>query len=316
MRPVSIKYLCLAALACAICVTPGISQKGRSAEHSNFRTIKVVSESGAIVWIDGIRYGRTNKDGVLEIKTVAPGAHTLRLRADGFKDKSQPLAATAKGEIAVTLVKTDDPAELAYQEGERLANEDRERSAAAYRRALKARPNYPDAYIGLARVLLEDGDLEEAGKALAAVRRLKPGHAEASAVEGRLHKESGEETRAITAFKRSIAEGRGFQPEAYTGLGLLYKEKAEGFGGSGDFENETANYVEAAKNLKIALKQLAGAPDTIVIYQLLGLVYERQKKHVDAIATYEEFLRIFPTSAEATAVRSFIVQLKKDMPNQ
>ncbi len=315
MRHLSIKYLCLAALACAICVTQGISQTRRFAEHSNFRTINVVSEPGAIVWIDGIRYGRTNKDGVLEIKTVAPGAHTLRLRADGFKDKSQPLAATAKGEVAVTLVKTDDPAELAYQEGERLVSEDRERSAAAYRRAVKARPNYPDAYIGLARVLLEAGDLEEAGKALAAVRRLKPGNAEASAIEGRLHKENGEETKAITAFKRSITEGKGFQPEAYTGLGLLYKEKAEGFGGSGDFENETENYVEAAKNLKVALKQLAGAPDTVVIYQLLGLVYERQKKNAEAIATYEEFLRIFPTSPEATAVRSFIVQLKKEIPN-
>ncbi len=45
----------------------------------------------------------------------------------------------------------------------------------------------------------------------------------------------------------------------------------------------------------------------------LGLVYERQKKFADAIATYEEFLRIFPNSNEATAVRSFIVQLKKDM---
>ena len=50
----------------------------------------------------------------------------------------------------------------------------------------------------------------------------------------------------------------------------------------------------------------------MVIYQLLGLVYERQKKYAEAIATYEEFLSIFPNSVEATAVRSFIVQLKKE----
>jgi tetratricopeptide (TPR) repeat protein len=66
--------------------------------------------------------------------------------------------------------------------------------------------------------------------------------------------------------------------------------------------------------LKIAIKQLSGAPDSIVIYQLLGLVYERQKKVDDAIAIYEEFLRLFPNSAEATAVQSFIVQLKKGTP--
>ena len=51
----------------------------------------------------------------------------------------------------------------------------------------------------------------------------------------------------------------------------------------------------------------------MVIYQLLGLIYERQKKYAEAITTYEEFLRIFPNSVEATAVRSFIVQLKKGM---
>ena len=295
---------------------PIFSQTKRFSEHSQFRTVKISTEPGTIIWIDGIRYGKTDKAGILEIMTVSSGAHTLRLRADGYKEKTQPLAATQKGEIAVSLIKTDDAAEIAYQEGERLTTDDREKSTDAYRRAVKARPNYPDAYIGLARVLSEAGDTDEAAKALTAARRLRPGFAEVSAIEGRIHKDNGEETKAIAAFKRAITEGKGFQPEAYTGLGLLYKEKAEGFGGSGDFENETANYVEASKHLKIALKQLSGAPDTVVIYQLLGLIYERQKKYTEAIATYEEFLRIFPTSSEATAVRSFIVQLKKDMAVQ
>ena len=117
-------------------------------------------------------------------------------------------------------------------------------------------------------------------------------------------------TRAIAAFKRAVVEGIGFQPEAYAGLGLLYKEKAEG--GSGDFDEENANYAESAKHLKLALKQLSGVPDSMVIYQLLGLIYEKQKRNTDAIALYEEFLRIFPDTVEATAVKSFIVQLKKD----
>ena len=151
-------------------------------------------------------------------------------------------------------------------------------------------------------------------KSIKAARRLRTGYAEASAVEGRIHKDNAEEEQAIAAFKRAIAEGRGFQPEAYTGLGLLYKEKAETFGGASDFANESANYVEAAKNLKIALKQLSGAPDAVVIYQLLGLVYERQKKYDEAIALYEEFLKFFPDIPESEAVRSFIIQLKKEKP--
>ena len=279
---------------------------------SQTRSITIASEPSAKVFIDGVLYGKTNKDGQLEIKSVAAGAHTLMLRCDGFKEKSQPLAATGRGEIRVPLAKTTDEAELAFQEAERLTLEDRDKAIAAYQRAIKLRPNYPEAYVAMARVQADALDVEGAKKSIQTARRLRPSYAEASAVEGRIHKDNDEEALAIVSFKRAIAEGHGFQPEAYTGLGLLYKEKAESFGGSGDFTNEDANYVESAKDLKIALKQLSGAPDSVVVYQLLGLVYERQKKWDDAIALYEEFLRLFPNIPESDAVRSFIVQIQKE----
>jgi tetratricopeptide (TPR) repeat protein len=62
------------------------------------------------------------------------------------------------------------------------------------------------------------------------------------------------------------------------------------------------------------LKQLAGAPDAVILYQLLGLVYEKQKKYDDAIRVYNEFLERFPNSNDAPAVRSFIDQIKKQRP--
>jgi hypothetical protein len=40
------------------------------------------------------------------------------------------------------------------------------------------------------------------------------------------------------------------------------------------------------------------------------------KKYENAIAVYEEFLRTFPDTSEASVVRSFIVQLKKQMSEQ
>lgn len=280
---------------------------------TTFRSITIISEPSSVVWIDGVRFGKTDKDGRLTIPTVSAGTHTIRVRADGFKEKIQPLTAVQKGDVKVTLVKTTDEAELSFQEAERLTTVDRERSAAAYRKAIKARPNYPDAFLGLARVLLEAGDTEAAATAITSARKLRPGFAEASAVEARIQKESGDEAKAIAVFKRAITEGKGFQPEAYAGLGLLYKEKAETAGNSGDFDGENTNFSESAKYLKTALKQLSGAPDAMVIYQLLGLIYEQQKRHTEALALYEEFLRIFPDSAESTAVRSYIVQLKKEM---
>lgn len=315
MRLLFIKNLVLVVAAVALFSTVPFAQASKTGVMQ-FRAITIVSEPSAKVWIDGVGWGKTDKTGKLEIKTLSAGAHTLRLRADGFKEKYQPLTAVQKGEIKVTLTKTTDDAELAFQEGERMAFVDREKAADAYRRAVKLRPNYPEAYVALARVLTEMQDTTEALVAVLAARKLRPAYAEASAVEGRIHKENGDEEKAVTTFKRAITEGKGFQPEAYAGLGLLYKEKAEGFGGSGDYENETLNYTESAKNLRLSLKQLSGAPDTVVIYQLVGLIYERQKKYKEAIATYEEFLRLFPDNSEATAVRSFIVQLKKDMADQ
>ncbi|MFL6375160.1 MAG: tetratricopeptide repeat protein, partial [Pyrinomonadaceae bacterium] len=119
---------------------------------SQTRSITVASEPGAKVFIDGILYGKTGEDGHLQIKSVATGAHTLMLRSDGFKEKAQPLAVTARGEIRVPLVKTTDEAELAFQEAERLSSQDREKAIAAYQRAVKLRPNYPEAYVAMARV--------------------------------------------------------------------------------------------------------------------------------------------------------------------
>ena len=201
-----------------------------------------------------------------------------------------------------------------FQEAEKLSLRDREKAAEGYRKAIKLKPNYPAAYIGLARVLSESGDTDGALKAIRDMRRIAPANAEASAIEGRVFKDMGEEAKAVAAFRRSITQARGFQPEAFTGLGLLYKEKAEAAGAAGSLDDEAANYAEAAKDLSTGLKQLAGAPDASVLYQLLGLIYERQKKYDDAIRIYNEFLQRFPDSNEAPTVRSFIEQIKKQMP--
>ncbi len=279
------------------------------------RSITVVTEPSAAVWIDGVNYGRISKDGSLTIK-IAAGAHSLHVRADGFKEKSQPLTAVQKSEVKVALVKTTDEAELAFQDAERLVGTDREKAVAAYQKAVKLRPAYSEAYVAMARTQADLGDLDEALKSIAAARKLRPGYAEASAVEGRIQKEFGEEDKAIAAFKRAVTEGKGTQPEALTGLGLLYKDRAETAASSGNTDDETLNYNESIKNLKAATKQLSGAPDAMVVMQILGLIYERQQKLPEAIATYEEFLRLFPDKPESEAVRSFVTQLRKQLAGQ
>ncbi len=277
------------------------------------RTVTVSTEPSAKVWLDDVLRGTTDNGGKLTIAPITAGAHKLRVRADGFKEAAQTLPAAQRGDVKIALVETTDQAELTFQEAGNLAGSDREKAIAAYRKAVALRPKYAEANLGLARVLSADSDSEGALKAVAAARRARPGYAEASAVEGRIYVADGDETKAIAAFKRALAEGRGIQPEANTGLGLLYKEKAENFGGGGDYEAETTNYALAVQHFKKAIEQLAGAPDAVTLYQFLGLAYEQTKKYDEAIAVYEEFLKLFPDSSESESVRSFIVQLRKKM---
>ena len=275
------------------------------------RVITIVTEPKAVVWLDDVKRGETDDSGRLTIKFSSAGAKKLRVRARGFKEVLQNVLPAQKGDVKISLTKTDDQAELAYQQAE--AQTDKQKAGEMYKKAISLRPNYAEANLGLARVLSEGGDNEGALKAIQAARKARPGYAEVSAVEGRIYKAEDEEEKAVASFKRAVTEGRGYQPEALTGLGLLYKDKAEGFGAEGKFDEEAANYQIAADYFRKAVTQLAGAPDAETIYQFLGLTYEKMKKFKEAIAVYEEYLRVFPDSNETTAVRSFIVQLQKQM---
>ncbi|HXG84985.1 MAG TPA: tetratricopeptide repeat protein [Pyrinomonadaceae bacterium] len=273
------------------------------------RTITIVTEPKAEVWLDDVKYGATNESGNLTLRNIPGGVRKLRVRGNGFKEVAQNLLPAQKGEVKIALTRTTDEAELAFQEAE--TSTDRKKAVELYRKAIDLRPKYAEANLGLARVLLAQGDTEAALEAVQAAKKARPVYSEATAVEGRIYTEQDEPEKAVAAFKRALTEGKGFQPEAHAGLGLFYKEKAEGFGSSGDFENEKQNYIIAAAALKKAAAQLGTAPDAVTIYQLLGDSYEKAKMFPEAIKVYEDFLRLFPDSDEASIMESFIVQIKK-----
>lgn len=278
---------------------------------AQLRTLTIVSEPNALVWIDDVNYGKTDETGKLKVQTYPTGTHKIRVRADGFKETTQSLLPAQTGEIKIALTKTTDAAELAFQEAEKMSAIDREKSVALYQKAIKLRPKYAEAYLGLARVYEGMSEYDAALKAIKNAKAARPVYPEATAVEGRIHKDSGNEEKAVAAFKRAVTEGKGFQPEALTGLGLLYKEKAEGFGTEADFESEKQYYMMAAAELRKAAVQLAGSPDAVTIYQFLGNSYERAKMYREAIKVYEEYIKNFPDTDETETFRSFIVQLEK-----
>jgi len=276
-------------------------------------SITILTEGKARIWVNDVFWGITDDEGKITLRNLPVGIKRLRVRATGFKEINTLIRPTSGKELKISLTKTDDKAELAFQQAEDLVSSDKKKAMELYQQAISLNPKRAEFYVGLARVLLDQGEYEEALEAIFKARKIRPIYPEASAVEGRIYRADNNQEKAIELFQRAIREGGGFQPEAHTGLGLLYQERAEESASEGDFQQERKNYDLAAYHLKKAIEQLAGAPDAIVIYQLLGIIYERQEKYTEAVKLYEEFLRRFPDSNEREMFESFITQIKKRM---
>jgi tetratricopeptide (TPR) repeat protein len=297
--------ICLAGLLLIACSDVASAQRRASPDPGgNERTLTVVTEPNAIVWVDQIRRGTTDAGGTLAQLKVSAGAHTLRARAAGFKELTMPLTAGQRGEIRVRLVRTTDEAELSFQQAETAREtardaEGRQKAAELYRQTLKLRPAFPAAHVGLARVLLDLNDTNGALAEIEKARRDRAIYPEASAVEGRIYHEGGQTDEAVGAFNRALRESHGFQPEAHVGIGRIYDEKGQ--------------YELAAREYQIAIKQLSDTEP--IIYQLLGAANEKNGNNKDAIAAYENYLRLAPNGSLAPAVRSIVEQLKAQPPN-
>jgi len=299
--PELVRFLFASLIALLLFTHPTPAQRRSTVSSQPAASALVITtEPNAIVWINDIRRGVTDASGRLEVMKMLPGRHSVRVRAAGFKEVTTPLA-PGKRSLAVRLLKTNDQAELLFQQAEEARerardDQSRQKTADLYREGLRLRDAFPAARVGLARVLLDLNKSQEALAEIAAARRSRPVYPEASAVEGRIHKEAAFTEDAILSFRRAIREAKGLQPEAYVGLARVYEEQ-------GKFE-------EAIDSFKKALAQLSDSEP--VIYQLLGAAYEKQQKFKEAVAAYEKYLALAPNGSLAPAVRSIIDQLRRE----
>ena len=262
--------------------------------------LTITTEPNAIVWIDEIRRGITDASGKLVVNKVSAGRHSVRVRANGFKETVTPLL-PGRRTLAVKLVTTTDPAELKFQEAETAREKARDdaslqKAADLYRETIKLRPAFPAAHVGLARVLMDLNEFKEAHAEIEAARRTRPAYAEASAVEGRIYREEAFGDDAIRSFRRAIREGGGVQPEAYVGIARVLEDKGQ--------------HAEAIVEYKRALAQLSDSEP--IIYQMLGAAYEKIEKPKDAVTAYEKYLELAPNGSYAAAIRSILEQLKRE----
>ena len=263
-------------------------------------SLTITTEPNAIVWIDEIRRGTTDASGKLTIAKVSPGRHSVRVRANGFKETTSALL-PGRRTLAIKLVATSDQSELLFQQAETAREKARDEAALGkaadlYREAIKLRPVFPAARVGIARVLIDLNEFKQAHAEIDAARRARPSYAEASAVEGRIFREEAFDDEAMRSFRRAIQEARGIQPEAHVGMAKVYEDK-------GQFALAVAEY-------RKALAQLSDSEP--VIYQMIGAAYERSEKPKEAVAAYEKYLQLAPNGSYAAAIRSILDQLKRE----
>jgi len=294
-------HILILASALLFGLSPSVhSQSPKTTARATTPALVITTEPNAIVWIDEIRRGKTDASGKLSVPKVLARRHTVRVRASGFKESTTVLP-LGQHTVTVKLVTTTDKAELLFQQAEAAREEarneaDKEAASDLYREAIKLRPRYPAAQVGLARLLMDLNQFEKAHAAIDAARASQPNYAEASAIEGRIFREAAFENEAIKSFRRSIREGNGFQPEAHVGLARVLEEKGQ--------------LADAAAEFEKAIAQLSDSEP--VIYQLLGSTYEKLEKPKEAVAAYEKYLELAPNGSYAAALRSILTQLKRE----
>jgi len=255
-----------------------------------------------IIWVDALRYGVVPANGELMINNLRTGARTIRARLKGKREIAQKvvLAAGGRQSFQISFPAPANKAELSFQTAEELREKGKHADAIKeYRAAIKLRSGgFAAARAGLARSLMSsekyDAAVAEARRALRERGGVFP---EAHTVIANTKRTQGFSDDAMASYRTALAQARGVSPEAHTGLALVYQDR---------------NLPEEAiKHFRLAIAQ---ANDTEpIIYFLLGTTLEREFLNREAVEAYEKYVQLDPTSRQASAVRSVLKQLRREI---
>jgi tetratricopeptide (TPR) repeat protein len=264
-------------------------------------SLAIQTAPGAVVWVDGVRFGPAPAGGELVIKNLRAGTRRVRVRLKGKREVEQSIALIAGGHrtLEVSLSAPAREAELEFQNAEELRERgDHKAAITAYRVALRlAAGRYPAARIGLARSLAASEQYEEAiAEARRAAREYAGPLPEAHTVIANALRAQGIYDEALSSYRTALLQARDFSPEAHTGVALTYQDR-----------NRPE---DAIKHYRIAIAQSSDAEP--VIYFLLGSSLERQGRAREAVEAYEKYLQLEPQGKNASAVRSVLKQLRRE----
>jgi protein O-GlcNAc transferase len=188
-------------------------------------------------------------------------------------------------------------------------------AVAAYRQAIRLKPDLADAHSNLGVALYEQGKLDEAVVGYLQAIRIKPGYAEAHSNLGIALKDQGKLDEAVAAHRGAIAIKPDYA-EAHSNLGDALKELgkleeavaacrrsidikpnyAEAHCGLGNGLNELGKLEEAVAAYRQAIRI---KPDYAVAHHNLGNALGDQGKLDEALAAYRQAIGIKPDYAVA-----------------
>jgi tetratricopeptide (TPR) repeat protein len=149
-----------------------------------------------------------------------------------------------------------------------------------YKKALKIKPDYADAYNNMGNALKDKGDLEAAIESYNQALKIKPDYVQAYNNIAIALKDKGDLEAAIESYKQALK----IKPDyahAYNNMGNALSEK-------GDLEAAIESYKQA---LKIK-------PDYVQAYNNIGIALKDKGDLEAAIESYKQVLKIKPDYAE------------------
>jgi tetratricopeptide (TPR) repeat protein len=207
---------------CLVAILGLLAQVPRAEAQARAGSLRVITgRPGSVIFINGVRHGVTNRAGAFELAKIKAGSY--RIRSAAFADWVG-LATIAPGRTSTLKIsqrQTDDQALLSYQRGDQLRDQSKhEEAIAEYERALRLRPNFPEARIALARSLVALQRFDQAEEHILSAIGDRRVAAEARTVLANMRRSQGLIEEAIAEYERALRLARGVWPEAHIGLAL------------------------------------------------------------------------------------------------
>lgn len=269
----------------------------------------------------------TDRLGKFRFTALPPAMYSVRVRQPGFRDAQQnvDMTTTSSGLVMLQLVRDTSgttnstvvgsidatvpaAAQKEFDKGvAALAEGGKEKTAFAakcFEKAVSIHPPFVEARLKLGTVYMDLGDWNRAEQALLATIEAEPRAFNAFFALGEVYLRQNK----LADAEKALAKGLVIEDQSYLGhLGLarVYWEKARVMRDLAEAKPTLEKSYEEVKRALNLNPQLAAA------HLLKGNLLLRVSRAADAVAEFDEYLRLEPNGAFAPETRALVEKIKK-----